>query len=231
MMKLLSILLLVPILGGGMATANRLYRAGEHRRAAALYAGRIAEGDSSAAARYNLGTALLRLGRHDDARPYLEAAAAAKRGIGRELKERAHYNAGNADLEPVFAARVPEDQREPRLKRAAAHYRNALLQDPSDADAKWNLELAMRLLQRERGGGGGGGDEDENPSGGGGEGDDPQQADPQPQPAPGAQGSGAPRLSREAAERLLSRAGEDERQVQREVLERNRGGREGVRDW
>lgn len=220
-------------LGGGVFLGNRLYRAGDVRGAEAAYVAAMAEGDSSAAVRYNRGTALLRLGRWNDARTALEAAArAAAEDGGTELPFRAAYNAGNADLEPVFRAAVPDSARATLLRRAVARYRAALLLRPGDADAKWNLELATRLLREEPGGGGGGAGEDE-----GGGGDDAGQEDaPDPDsPGPeagGRQGGEAERLERSEAGRLLAGADRAERELQRRRL---RQGQEppppGTRDW
>jgi tetratricopeptide (TPR) repeat protein len=232
--RLLAALLLLPILGGSVAEGNRLYRAGQHRRAAEVYARLLEKGDSSAAVRYDLGTALLRTGRYDDARARLETAADGKARAPRELRMRAHYNAGNADLEPVFRGSVPKEQREQRLHRAVVRYRKALMLRPGDYDAKWNLELAQRLLERERrSGGGGGGQQNPKPSGGGGGGvpERPSPAARQPRPSPASRGEGSPGVSQARAERILSNAERQEREVQRRVLEKKRGGREAVRDW
>ena len=233
--RVAAAILLLPLLGGGLAEANRAYRTGDPKRAADVYAERLARGDSSATVRYNLGTALLRLGRHDEARAQLEAAADARGEVPAALRVRAHYNAGNADLEPVFAKRVPDDQRSQRLRRAIARYRRALLADSRDFDAKWNLELAQRLLDREQPkSSGGGGSDDPQQGGGGGEGDDrPSPAGPQPQPSPASQGGGSPQITPQQAERILSRAERQERDLQRRSLERNRGRvvEHTERDW
>jgi Ca-activated chloride channel homolog len=228
MRRLLALLLLPPLLGGGVHAGNRAYRTGDARRAVEVYTRALERGDSSAAVRYNLGTALVRLGRHDEARPHLEAAAAARTAA--QLRQRAHYNAGNADLEPVFRRRVPQGQRVERLERAVARYKRALLADPNDVDAKWNLELAQRLLDRERQGGGGGGEQQQ---GGGGSGGEEEQPSPRqgPAPAPAPTGPSTPQLSPEEVERILSGAQRQEREVQREVREKDRGTARAVRDW
>ena len=226
-MRRLLLLAALPLLGGGMVEGNRLYRSGQFRRAAEAYQRRVAAGDTSAAARYNLGTALLRLRRWDEARPLLEAAASVRRAP--ELRQRASYNAGNADLEPVFRRKVTEpDARRERLQRAIARYKDALLARPGDADAKWNLELAQRLLDREEQRSGGGGADQRNQGGGGGGQGPPQ---PAPQPAPSPQRSPAPELSQREAERILTGAARAEADAQREVLSRVRGQRKTVRDW
>lgn len=219
---------LLPALGGGaIVQGNGLYRSGQFQRAADAYRREYERGDTSAVTRYDLGTALLRLGKWDDARPHLEAAADDRRVP--ELRERALYNAGNADLEPVFRKQVTdEDQRRERLLRAIGHYKDALLATPADADAKWNLELAERLLRQEKKSGGGGGGANQQSSGGGGGASSPQQAQeqgPQPQVTP------TPQLSQQAAEQILTGASNAEKDAQRQMLTRNRSQQKAVRDW
>lgn len=228
MIRRIAVLGLALLIGGGaLAEGDRAFRRGDYTRAAQAYQRALADGDSSATVRYNLGTALLRLGRHDAARPHLEAAA---RPRGRaDLSLRAEYNAGNADLAPVAAGRVPQPQRSERLQRAIAHYRRALLLNPGDADAKWNLELAQRLLRQQGGGGGGGEDPKDQPRGGGGQG--PQSpASPQPQPGQASSGGNQP-MTPERAERILAGAEAREQQIQRQQLKRDQARISGIRDW
>ncbi|HET7460857.1 MAG TPA: tetratricopeptide repeat protein [Longimicrobium sp.] len=228
MRRALLLLAALPVLGGGVAEGNRLYRAGQFRRAAEVYARRYAQGDSSVALRYDLGTALLRLQRWDEARPHLEAAVEAPRQP--ELRQRALYNAGNADLEPVFRRKVTDQARRTEmLRRAIGRYKDALLARPNDADAKWNLELALRLLRNQppSGGGGGGQDQDQ----GGGQGGDAQPRNPAPNPSPAPNPAPAPELTQEQAERILTGASREEADAQRQVLSRNRSPRNAVRDW
>jgi Ca-activated chloride channel family protein len=217
------------VIGGGvLADAERAYRRGDYQGAARGYARALADGDSSATVRYNLGTSLLRLGRHDQARPHLEAAARARAHA--DVRLRAEYNAGGTDLQPVASGRVPPEQRRERLMRAIGHYRAALRVNPNDADAKWNLELATRLLREQAGGGGGDDeDEDESPSGGGGQ-NPPSPATPQPQPSTGGEGAGRP-MTPEQAERILAGAEAREQRVQRQQLKQDQTRIHGVRDW
>ncbi len=227
---------LVPIwlvlLAGCRETPHAQYRRGEVRPAAEAYARAVQGGDTSAVARYNLGTALLRLRSFDEARPILEGAAAVP-GAPRPLRERAHYNLGNTELEPALADTSKSEERTARLRRAVAQYQRALLIDPADGNAKWNLELALRLLAENSptGGGGGGGGQD---SGGGGQDDD--QEDPQPGPGPpqptrSSAGTGDPDLTPSAAERILSAAERDERELQRRKLRQGPPGERAERDW
>lgn len=224
----MAVLGLAVLIGGGaLAQGDRAFRRGDYRRAAEAYGRALAGGDSSATVRYNLGTTLLRLGRHDEARPHLEAAARL-RGPA-DLPVRAAYNVGNADLAPVAAGRVPREQRRERLLRAIGHYRRALLLHPGDADAKWNLELAQRLLREPAGGGGGDEDEEDPRGGGGGEGSQPP-ASPRPRPGQASDGGDRP-MRPERAERILAGAEAREQQVQRQQLKRDQARISGIRDW
>lgn len=208
--------LLLLLLGVASCQREAVVSSGSAGGAAAVreLEARLARDPDSPLLRYNLGTVLLGEGRYEDARRHLERAATSTDTTVRPL---AHYNAGNADLQPVFD-RVVTEGREAALERAIEAYRQTLLLDPSDADAKWNLELAQRLLReppeqqrpqddpRSGGGGGGGG------------GAQPQEGAQDPQPAPASGGGSQPRLSPEAAERLLSSARERELGVQQEKL-------------
>ena len=229
MMRMFGMAMLAALAGGGLlAEGTRHARAGDWARAAAAYERAMAEGDTSALARYNRGTALLALGRHDEARPHLEAAARA--GGASPLPFRAHYNAAAADLAPVAAGAVPDEARIPRLRRAVEHLRRALLLDPGDEDAKWNLELAQRLLDRASSSGGGGDDDEDGESGGGGGGG--AQAPASPRPRPGPAGDAGPRpMTRDEAESLLAGAGRRESDVQRRQLRKDQARIPGVRDW
>jgi Ca-activated chloride channel family protein len=204
------------LLAAGCNQGNRLYREGEYRRAAEAYARALAKGDRSPALRYNLGTALLQLEAYDSARAHLEAAAAAGDAA---VRQPASYNGGNADLLPVFGRRVPDGERRPRLERAVAAYQEALRLDPADADAKWNLEIALGLLERDEPSGGGGGEDE-----GGGAGADPA---PSPAPAP----AGGTGLSTLEAERILAGAQRAEAEVQGEKLRRQPPRGRPLRDW
>jgi Ca-activated chloride channel homolog len=87
--------------------------------------------ESDADVRYDLGTALLALGRTDEAAAELRQAARGGAGA------KAFYNLGNAHLQAQ------------RFADAIDAYRQALRLAPEHQDAKWNLELAMRMKQEE----------------------------------------------------------------------------------
>lgn len=217
-----ALLALATMLTGCAPTPQADYRAGRYAAATEGFARRIQGGDTSATTAYNLGTARLRLSDHAGARAGLESAASRARGA--EARFRAEFNAGLTDLEPAFTTRGQDSATMARLRRAVSRYRAALRVRPEDADAKWNLELAERLLARrpEQGGGGGGGAQD------------------QPQPRPGAQqrpptqssaGPGNPELSREQADAILAAADREERAVQRRRMREAPPAERAARDW
>jgi stress-induced-phosphoprotein 1 len=232
-MRMLTMVAMLAVLAAsGVAEGNRRYAAGDFAGAADAYAEALARGDTSAVLRYNLGTALLRLGRYDEALPHLEAAA--REGSPPPVRARGHYNGGGADLEPAFMGAVTDAaERRSRLRRAVGHYRDALRLDPGNTDARWNLELAQRLLaddERRPTDGGGDGSEDE---GGQGDADDrdpaPEARRPSPPPAPEPGDRGA--VSREDAERILDAAQARELEVQQRQLRRPQRSVRGQRDW
>jgi Ca-activated chloride channel homolog len=210
-MKAFAALLALVFLVTPWERAARLVEAGDLEGAEREYRQLLETEPDNPALHYDLGTVLLLQGRYDDARPHLAATADAEG----DLEAEAAYNLGATDLEPAYADTALAD-RDDRLRRAITAYKDALLADPADVDAKWNLELARRLLERDTpppsGGGGGGGG-----GSGGGEGP-PEPGNPQPMPQPGGGPGPEPEMSRAEAEELLDAAQEQELEVQQETL-------------
>jgi hypothetical protein len=132
---------------GGARAGDRHYARGEYAEAYEAYRGALAR-DSTARLEYNVGTALYRLERYEEAAHSFRAAAG--RAETPVRRQRALYNLGNA---MVRAAEDRPTEAEPLLEAVAA-YEEALRLDPADADAKWNLELALRRLDDDRVSGG-----------------------------------------------------------------------------
>lgn len=84
----------------------------------------------------NLGAALYRTGDMEQAG--IAFSSAGSMALAPEDLVRASYNAGNA----AFQAE--------QLEQALEHYRRALLNDPSNADAKFNYEFAKRRLEEQQ---------------------------------------------------------------------------------
>jgi tetratricopeptide (TPR) repeat protein len=206
-------LLLLALLATGSDEAWRAFERGDPRAAAEYFRVEADAEPGSPVHRYNLGTSLLAAGEYEEARAHLAAAATS----GTEgVDQAAFYNLGNSFLHPAFPAE-PSPERRELLLFAVDAYRNALLLDPDDFDAKWNLELALRLLEEDppepspdapEGGGGGSGESTR----------EGELGDPEPQPADGA--GPQPRLTPEEAERMISAAEEREVGTQQERLRR-----------
>ena len=198
--------------------AERHYKAGRYAEAAAAWQSEIADGDTSARTFYNLGTALLKAKKPDEA---IEALERATHATDEEIRYRALFNLGLLHLERARSAEE-EQAAAPDFAAAKSLYRRALRLRPGELDAKWNYELTLR--DPPEGGGGGGG-------GGGGAGSaEPQegQAQPEPQPQPRAAGGLDPRQ----AERLLNSAAREERDVQGRKQQQARAERPPVgKDW
>lgn len=229
----LALLLLGGFGIGDLERGNRLYRAGRYAEAVEAYRAALADGTDTPQLRYNLGTALVRLGRYEEGETHLRAALSA---IDPDLRERTFYNLGNRYLEEARRA-TDARARAALLERAIASYRQALRLQPGDAAAKWNLELALREEQEQQRSSpqAGGGEEqspqqrqDAEPSGGG-----DQQSPAQPQPGEDRRPTPQPAagMTREQAERILSAAEQDERELYRERMRRNQRERPVERDW
>lgn len=166
---------------------------------------REAAGDGDLRAWYDLGAALLLSGDWEGAVEPLERVAA---GAGNpEIEQSAMYNLGVAN---GIGARPREGQRadgpqaeeiRAGLTKARDAFRRVLRANPEAEDARWNLEVVNRWLQRMGGSSGG-------PSGGGG----------------GAQGDTGERreMTPEEVRRLLEAAASEERRVQEDRFQRSR---------
>ena len=196
--------------------AERLYRAGRFAEAAERWRQAIADGDTTARTYYNLGTALLKAEKPDDAIEPLERAAAA---TDEEIRYRALFNLGLLHLER--ARSLDDEAADQAFAAANGLYRRALRLRPSELDAKWNYELTLR--DPPEGGGGGGG--------GGGEGSaEPEQSLAQPEPQP--QQTPAGGIDPRQAERLLNSAAREERDVQGRKQRQSRAERPPLgKDW
>lgn len=112
-------------------SGNRYYAQERYREALLEYRRAQAADPANPVPSFNAGTALYQLGEYERAATDLRAAIASGEAA---LRARAWYNLGNIHV------------RLGRLLDARAAYREALLLDPDDAHAKFNLELVNRAL-------------------------------------------------------------------------------------
>ncbi len=123
---------------------ERLYHQGKYPEAYGVFRQAL-ERDSSARLAFDAGSALYRLERYDE-------AVAAFRQASRtpDLRQKSLYNLGNA---LVRSAEERPGEASPLLDAVGA-YEEALRIAPDDAEARWNLEVALRRLGDDRTSGG-----------------------------------------------------------------------------
>jgi Ca-activated chloride channel homolog len=221
---------------GDLERGNRLYNEGRYAEAAAAYQKALESGRPSPALYYNLGTSLVQLGRFEEAGKYLNTAIEA---VDPDVRNRALYNMGNRFLYEARAGEKLDPQAKATLLDAAAEaYRRSLRMNPSDVNAKWNLELTLRDLERNK---------MEQPKEGESDKPDQQPQDDKNQNGGGAassqaqapagqgqsQGSNQQQkpLSKEQADRILSAIEQDERQLTRQTLRKGQMRTTATRDW
>ncbi len=186
--------------GSAPRDAAREYAVGRYARSAAIYRAAIAAGDARPQLFYNLGTALVAADSLDAAAEPLERASKPEDA---ELRFRSWFNLGLGHLRRGLAGAPDADSTRGSLKTTLETYKRALILRPTDRDAKWNYELALR--QQEQNGGGGGG-------GGGGQSNADQQDQSDADSPQSRQQSGG--LGEQQAEQLLNAAAREERGVQ-----------------
>jgi len=180
-------------LPGAQATRGAdQFNGGQFARAAASYRSAIADGDQRPEMLYNLGTALVAADSMDRALEPLERATLAER---EELRYRALFNLGLAQLKIGLASADGADSTRRALATAVELYKRVLLIRPGDGDAQWNYELALTELDQQSSGG-----------------SSQQESQPDPQDEP--REPPPPSLGRDQAEQLLSSAARDEQAVQ-----------------
>jgi tetratricopeptide (TPR) repeat protein len=115
---------------------NSAYEAGSFSESERYYRDALAKQPNSYTGVYNLGDALYRQQRWQEAESQFQTAASLAASPG--TRAQASYNLGNARLKQGNA------------EGAIAAYRDALRLDPSNADARYNLSYALRQLRQEQ---------------------------------------------------------------------------------
>ena len=133
---------LVGWVGGWKRTLNaghEAYSLGNYDAAHAAFQKATLENIDSPVAPYNLGTALYRKGRFNEAMRAFRESLSRHSKQGEDLPDLAniHYNLGNAQFKTGD------------LESAIESYKHALRVNPQDADAQYNLALAQQLLKQQ----------------------------------------------------------------------------------
>ena len=114
---------------------NRNYSEGDYDKALELYREALEESPDSPAIRFNLGDALFKKEKMEDA---ADSFSRALQSEDPEIKSRAQYNLGNSLY------------RQGKLQESLGAFREALKAAPRDRDAKHNLEFVLRQLQEQQ---------------------------------------------------------------------------------
>jgi len=119
---------------------NKLYEEKKYKEASQEYEKALQKNPNNLPGIFNLGNSLYQQGQLDASRKVL--AAAAKTANNKDAKGQANYNIGNTYMQ------------EKKWEDAVDYYKQALRNNPQDADAKYNLSYAMEMMKKQNGGGG-----------------------------------------------------------------------------
>ena len=145
---------------------NRHFERGDFGAAELAYRKGLVKDSLSTAARYNLASSLYRQENYDGAKEIMGSFD------GQEVSSDIHYNTGDIALQlKDYAAAVEA-------------FRQSLLQNPGDLDAKENYIYAKKMLENQQNRQNGGQDEQKNQDDNESQ-DDQNQSGQQPQPQPG----------------------------------------------
>lgn len=112
---------------------NAKFRNGKYREAEIDYRKAVLNDSTSLAANYNLASSLYEQGNYDGAGQVLSGASELHQGSG--YSDRYHFNSGNVALQKKD------------YQSAVREFREALLENPADLDAKESYVYAKQMLQ------------------------------------------------------------------------------------
>lgn len=127
---------------------NRQYDKGNYEKSIERYQRALDAAPGSFEAGYNLGNALYKSERFENAEQVMQQVSADTLRAENDRAE-AFYNLGNAQF------------KQKKYKEALESYKQSLRLNPSDQEAKYNYAYTKRLLDDDKNGGGGGGGDDQ----------------------------------------------------------------------
>jgi tetratricopeptide (TPR) repeat protein len=179
---------------------NKLFRQGKYDLAVAEYRKSLQKNSDPSAA-YNLGNALFRAKNYDEAVKTYDRILSVNKD--KQMRQKLFYNKG-VSL-----------SKQNKLEESIEAYKNAVLLDPSDQDARVNLQKALLELRKRQ--------PKEQPKK---QNDNKKQQNKQNQPPP--QNNN---LSRKQVEQLLKALQQREQQVQQRMQQRHRTAGREEKDW
>ncbi len=127
----------------GNREGNELVAQEKYEEAREVYRGTLDREPKSPELRYNIGLSLAHEARHEEAIEDFEAVITSDK----KLDSARHYNVGLCQYRDAVAAKEGQDiQKAVELIEAAVESnKDALRRNPTDMDAKHNLELALKI--------------------------------------------------------------------------------------
>ncbi len=124
---------------------NELYEAGEYDAAGLHYASASEDFPEAAEIYFNQGNVLYKQRKFLQALAHYTNALQSVEGV---LESRVKYNLGNVEYRrALIAMSTPQDSML-LLRSAITYYRDSLAADPQQQNARYNLELAHRLMRQ-----------------------------------------------------------------------------------
>lgn len=158
-MKKIPILFFLPLLFGSInlyaqqantitRKGNKAYEEQEYSASEKQYRKALAADSSFNKAFYNLGNALYRQNRYQEAATIYDSILQQPM-LNNELRTKTLHNKGNALLNHVITnqQQLPANQQQEFLKKSIEAYKQALRQNPKDQDTKYNLSYAKKLIK------------------------------------------------------------------------------------
>jgi len=115
---------------------NGYYEEGEYKKAEESYIEAMEKKPGSFEGAFNLGNVTYRQGRYEDASNQFELTATKE--ADKEATARSYHNLGNSLLQGK------------QYEKSIEAYKNALRNDPSDNDTKYNLAYAQQMLAKQQ---------------------------------------------------------------------------------
>lgn len=115
---------------------NELYKEGKFAEAEASYRASVAQSKASVAGNFNLGDALYKQKKFDNAAQKFSEIA--KSSGNKQVKAQAYHNLGNSLLEAK------------KLEESIAAYKQSLLNNPKDNQTRYNLAYAQEKLKQQQ---------------------------------------------------------------------------------
>ncbi len=182
---------------------NRFYKQNSYGQAASEYKKAVTQKPDHAIANYNLGNALFRTNKLEEAVNSYESAAGSSEEI--TVKEQAFYNKGVAY------------SKQQKLMESIEAWKNALKLDATDTEARENLQKALLELKKQQ--------PDENQQ------KDKQEKNKQDKQQQQEQPQQQSKLNKKQVEQLLKALSQKEKEVQQKMQSANSSPSKQEKDW